>query len=768
MNLNPGALLQGGKYRIVRFIKSGGFGCTYEAVHVLSCCTVAIKEFFVRDFCNRDSVTGNVHVLSVGKQELVDKLCGKFIDEAQMMMKMRYPGIVRVTDVFKENGTAYYVMDYIDGKSLGEIVAENGPLGEEVAVEYIKSVAAALKYVHGRNCLHLDVKPANILLANDGTLHLIDFGVSKQYDEVANENTSTLMGSTPGYAPPEQTGNSLRKFTPAADIYALGATLYKLLTGITPVNASLRSSGEELDPLPPAISASVRHAVEASMQMNKNKRPQSIKEFIELVESGESKDESGKLKDESDETEIASDETNLSMGTGQNAANGNAVADEQEDIAVEVVETPPVTPEPAPRPQPEENQKKNKWLWIIILLAVICSAAVGFMLFGGGNDDAVVKDSAKDTAQQIAQQIHAPIKETKDTPTTQTDKKDTITPQLQPVAPIPVAEQTTQLKIKGAPNGAYVYVDGNYFDETPLKDATISIGRHTIKVVKEGYESYEKTYTFTSQPVAIDVKLKKTPATLSLATTPGGADVYVDGNYIGTSTISGYKIEQGPHKIKVVKEGYETIENTHTFTSQTAPINLTLTAKPKPQPQNKNIINGHEYVDLGLSVKWATCNVGASKPEEYGNHYAWGETSTKSSYTEINSVTWGKKLNDISGNPTYDVARKQWGSPWRLPTKAEFEELLNENNCTWTWTTQNGINGYKVTSKKNGNSIFLPAAGWRVGTSLDGQGTGGHYRSSTPRESDSSGAYSLLIKSGYHGTNSYYRRGGHSVRPVSE
>ena len=793
MNLNPGALLQGGKYRIVRFIKSGGFGCTYEAVHVLSCCTVAIKEFFVRDFCNRDSVTGNVHVLSVGKQELVDKLCGKFIDEAQMMMKMRYPGIVRVTDVFKENGTAYYVMDYIDGKSLGEIVAENGPLGEEVAVEYIKSVAAALKYVHGRNCLHLDVKPANILLANDGTLHLIDFGVSKQYDEVANENTSTLMGSTPGYAPPEQTGNSLRKFTPAADIYALGATLYKLLTGITPVNASLRSSGEELDPLPQTISASVRHAVEASMQMNKNKRPQSVEEFLGLVESGEmkdaicifgnassdgssaasqdvmplgsqkasvAKDESGEMKDERAKSK---DETNLSMGAGQNAANGNAAVEENE-IEVEVVEVPSAAQKPPSEPKQPKEKKSSKGLWIVILLLlVIGGAAGGFMFFGGGSD--AKKDSAKDTVKQIAQQIHAPIKETNDTPTIQTDKKDTITPLQKTVSEEPAAEHTTQLKINGAPNGAYVYVDGNYFDETPLKDATISIGRHTIKVVKEGYESYEKKHTFTSQPAAIDVNLKKTPATLSLATTPGGADVYVDGNYIGTSSISGHKIEQGTHKITVKKTGYETIEKTYTFTSQTALINLTLTAKPKPQPQNKNIINGHEYVDLGLSVKWATCNVGASKPEEYGNHYAWGETSTKSSCTENNSVTYGKNFSDIGGNPTYDVARKEWGSTWRLPTKAEFDEL--RSNCTWTWTMQNGINGYKVTSKKNGNSIFLPAAGWRKGTSLYRQGTNGYYWSSTPHESNSYSCY-LSFYSGSHVTGWYYRYGGPSVRPVSK
>ena len=180
------------------------------------------------------------------------------------------------------------------------------------------------------------------------------------------------------------------------------------------------------------------------------------------------------------------------------------------------------------------------------------------------------------------------------------------------------------------------------------------------------------------------------------------------------------------------------------------------------------VINGHEYVDLGLpsGLKWATCNVGASKPEEYGNHYAWGEISTKSNYSSDNSVTYGKKFSDIGGNPTYDVARKQWGSTWRLPTKAEFEEL--RQNCTWTWTIQNGIKGYKVTSKKNGNSIFLPAAGWRNGTSLYGQGTYGFYWSSTPHESYSYYAYSLYFISGYHYTYWYYRNYGQSVRPVSE
>ena len=618
MHLPEGTLLCGGKYEIVRYISSGGFGCTYEARNTAfrnRTVTVAIKEFFVKDFCNRDAATNNVVVGTNSREALVEKLKSKFMDEAEALYALNHPNIVRVTDLFEDKNTVYYVMDYIEGGSLSGIISEKGRLAEKEALGYILQIADALKYVHSHNCLHLDVKPQNIMIDNSGKATLIDFGVSKQYDEANGENTSTLMGSTPGYAPIEQTGACMAKFYPASDIYALGATLYKALTGITPPPASLIASGErELDPLPATVSAAVQRAVEASMQLNRSKRPQSIGEFLRLVESGESKDESGKSKDESgemkDERAKSSDATSLSMGTGQNASNGNA-ADEQENIAVEVVETPPVAPGPAPRPQPEENQKKNKWLWIIILLAIICVALGGFMLFGGGGNDELADTSVKRTEQK-------------------TVKTDTA-------------------------------------------------NKENDKLVK--------------------------------------------------------------------KENEEDKVNTAFATAA---------------------INGHEYVDLGLpsGLKWATCNVGASKPEGYGNHYAWGETSTKSSYTKGNSVTYDKNFSDISGNPTYDVARKQWGSPWRLPTKAEFEELRNENNCTWTWTEQNGVEGYKVTSRKNGNSIFLPAAGWRNGTSLLGQGIDGNYMSSTPNESYSYYAYYLFFSSGYHRTSWTSRYYGHSVRPV--
>lgn len=284
MNLPVDTLLQGGKYRIVRFINSGGFGCTYEAEHVMLEKRVAIKEFFVKDFCNRDETTAHVTVGTVSKKGLVEKLRRKFVEEAKALCRLQHPGIVRVSDVFEENGTAYFVMDYIDGRSLSEVVKQEGPLSEARALKYIRQAAEALQYVHGHNRLHLDIKPGNIMVddGNDQAV-LIDFGASKQYDEQDGENVSTLLGKTPGYAPLEQMGNDVVKFLPATDIYALGATFYKLLTGITPLSAHLLASGEVLKPLPAAVSASTGRAITAAMELNKNKRPQTMREFFALL-----------------------------------------------------------------------------------------------------------------------------------------------------------------------------------------------------------------------------------------------------------------------------------------------------------------------------------------------------------------------------------------------------------------------------------------------------------------------------------------------------
>ena len=188
---------------------------------------------------------------------------------------------------------------------------------------------------------------------------------------------------------------------------------------------------------------------------------------------------------------------------------------------------------------------------------------------------------------------------------------------------------------------------------------------------------------------------------------------------------------------------------------------------PEPTLSSSGTHAGHEYVDLGLSVKWATCNVGASSPTGYGNYYAWGETSTKSRYDEDNCKTWERSMSDIRGNSSYDAARANWGGSWRLPSEAECKELLN--NCTRQWTTQNGVKGMLFTSKRNGNSIFFPAAGWRYGTSTTYAGEHGYYWSSTPYGSGTQYAYVLYFYSGGSASSYWnYRISGHTVRPVVE
>ena len=198
--------------------------------------------------------------------------------------------------------------------------------------------------------------------------------------------------------------------------------------------------------------------------------------------------------------------------------------------------------------------------------------------------------------------------------------------------------------------------------------------------------------------------------------------------------------------------------------------------------ENVDPYNGHEYVDLGLSVKWATCNVGASKPEEYGDYFAWGETQPKTTY-DWSTYKWCNGSYDTQTkyctNSSYgtvdyktqlelsdDAVRANWGGSWRMPTKAEQDELREQ--CIWSWTTQNGVNGYKVTSKKNGNSIFLPAAGYRYDSSLDYAGSYGYYWSSSLYTGDPKFAYYLYFTSVGVDWDGNYRYIGFTVRPVCQ
>lgn len=527
-DLRSGVELQGGRYRIISTLGRGGFGITYLAEQVNVRRKVCIKEFFPKAYYRRDGDSGAISLSSDGFAELMSKFKDKFIKEAYTIAELDHPNIIRIHDVFEENSTAYYVMEYIDGESLQSKVNSSGAMAESAAHEYIKQVAAALDHVHSQQIMHLDVKPGNVMVrAKDNRAILIDFGLSKHYDAESGDATSTtIVGVSHGYAPMEQyKEGGISSFSPSTDIYSLGATLYFLVVGKTPPSADV--VGEDgIGALPSGLSRGTRSAIERAMQHRRKDRPQSIVDFFALL-----------------------------------GGKGKPVA-----------------------PKNTDPKKRSKWwLWLLLLLLIAVGGVVGYMMSGGDNPEP--------------------------------------TPAL---APEPIQTSST-----------------------------------------------------------------------------------------ASSTIN---------------------------------------------------INGHYAVDLGLSVKWATCNVGATKPEGYGNYYAWGETSPKTSYDLDNSKTWDKSMGDIGGNSRYDAATANWGSGWRLPTESELQELIDKS--TWTWTKRNGVNGYEVKSKKNGNSIFLPAAGYCLGGTHDCQGLGGFYWSSSPN--GTCNAYYLSFDSVYHSTVWLGRHGGQSVRPVAE
>ena len=286
-SLPIGSTLMQGKYRIVAVLGQGGFGITYKGEHTMLGTTVAIKEFFMKGACERDENSTHV-TTSQSNSELASRFRTKFLKEAKTLAALKHPNIIRVFDVFEDNGTAYYVMDYIEGNNLSDIVKGKGRLSEPLALKYIRQVANALNYLHQKKLLHLDVKPANILLdKNTGNAILIDFGVSKQYDQDGQQTSTTPPAISKGYSPVEQyaQGSNVKTFSPATDIYSLAATLYKLVTGNTPPESNLLlNEDEQLPPYPSNVSETTRNAIAECLQTRK-KRPQSISEFLQLLDS---------------------------------------------------------------------------------------------------------------------------------------------------------------------------------------------------------------------------------------------------------------------------------------------------------------------------------------------------------------------------------------------------------------------------------------------------------------------------------------------------
>ena len=328
LKVSTGITLCNGKYELMKFLGKGGFGITYLGRHILLNKYVAIKEYFPKDNFRRES---NGTQVSYSDKSVARRNIEKFLKEAKTMAELNHEGVVKVNDVFEENNTAYYVMDYIEGKSL----AEQLPIAQEQALAYIKQAAEALQYVHTKGILHLDIKPANIMINQSGKAVLIDFGISKHYDSEGKGTSSSTQGYSSGYSPIEQmTPGGLKQFTPPTDIYALGATLYKIISGTTPP-ASTDLADEETLSRPENMSREVFGFINKCMQQKRKDRPQTMSEVLGLIEalSGEKPKPKPKPK-------------------------------------------PTPKPEPKPKPKPKPDPNPNRRIFRIIAMVVLIIAIV--------------------------------------------------------------------------------------------------------------------------------------------------------------------------------------------------------------------------------------------------------------------------------------------------------------------------------------------------------------------------------------------------------
>ena len=360
MLLKPNTQLKHGEYRIDALLGQGGFGITYLATQVALNRKVAIKEFFMKEFCERNADTSHVTLGTSGSREIVERFRAKFIKEAQHIAQLNHPHIVRIHDVFETNGTAYYVMEYHDGGSLADRVKQ-GPLPEAAAVDFVRQVAEALGYLHSRKMNHLDVKPGNILLDEEQRAVLIDFGLSKRYDETGHQTSTTPVGISHGYAPMEQyRPGGVGTFSPATDIYSLGATLYRLTTGQTPPDAG-EVDEQGLPALPATLSAATRTAIVQAMQPRRKDRPQSIEAFCALLDGKEVAAETV--------VDVAVDEETHLDDTPNPTPKPTPKPAPQP--------TPQPTPQPAPVPGPPKKRGGKKWLWTVVMLLLVAGGFWG-------------------------------------------------------------------------------------------------------------------------------------------------------------------------------------------------------------------------------------------------------------------------------------------------------------------------------------------------------------------------------------------------------
>ena len=663
-HLQDGTILNN-RYKILRFLSSGGFGNTYEAEDEEFGAHVAIKELFISGICKRDNDDRQVSISVADNRQLFRRHKEKFRNEAARLRKINHPNVVKVRDEFEENGTAYYVMDFVRGKSLDDM-QRSGELNEKRSVQYINQVLAALEAVHNVGILHLDIKPSNVMVDDNNSVVLIDFGASKRVadDDGKSLSLSTGLAGTPGYAPLEQMSGDEKLIKEHSDIYAVGATLYKLVSGLTPPD-----SNGILNKGLPDIEASplIKTAIKAAMEVKCANRPQTVAEFRAILNGG---------------------------GSGG------------------VVTPPAPEPQPAPKPTPggtisieeareRERRRRRRMMLVGTLIGVfILAGVVTWFLMNNdifGSDDIDSSSSVVDTAQ--VQEVAG------------VDVSDV--PVVSPAPVVDVVEPAAGEDVDDGYSAAYADALNMY-----------NSGRYAE--CKSRCQKLLRQYSDAGQRRQLNQLIDYCDTAIERESAAELERQYKSDYASAEGLYNQKKYSECKSKCQGMLSVYP--DHRGEINALIGKCDSAISAAEQAAAASRL---PDKAVDLGLSVYWADRNVGAEDSRLYGDMYTFDDASS---------------------------AARSMGSGWRMPTKAELEEL--NNKCTWSWTGD----GYRVTGS-NGNSIYFPTEGYWDGDTWSNFGSVGIYWSSTPY--DNTQAYVLMFGDTAHFIDTLKTKNRRfSVRPV--
>ena len=662
--LPVGALLDN-RYKIESVLGEGGFGVTYKAHDSELDYTVVIKEFLPQECAARagDSVTVQARTNRTDDYEYG---LTRFIEEARTLAKFQHPHIVAVTNFLKVNGTAYFVMNYAEGEDLSEWLKKHDTLNEDIILKIITPILEGLAEVHKTGIMHRDIKPGNIFMRKQGGAMLIDFGAARQALGEHSKSISAIISQ--GYAPPEQytTRGKQGAFT---DLYAIGAVLYKLITGKAPIESADRAHDiheGEPDPMPPAIEAGQGKASDWLLQLtdqllniSAKNRPQSAEAVLQAIQNKTTAEVGCAARTEA---QTEPDNKTRVVKSGERFGKQS--------------KTTPVGADSSAQPG------KGKMPLIAVAVVVIAVIVGGGWWFSQSDTSNVGANSFAQNGENNAA----------------TQSKT-------------LAKGNAILYVDSQPEGAEIYLDNILLGQTPYKNQQLPNGEHQLKLShKDSEDQLDNIQLADNEITKKQYQLKPASGNISVFSTPEGASIYIDGSDTGKQAPATLKgLSAGEHKIKLSLDRYYPKQSTISI------------SKNKTSREDLSLEGGHlvEYKGEWLEPEEKEKRVAeAEKARRIAKQQRIAHLAGKMIAIPAGSFQMGSNDGRDNEKPVHRVSLKAFKLGQHEVTQQQWQAVMGNNpskfsgcdDCPVEKVSWNDIQGFlKKLKQQTGQTFRLPS-----------------------------------------------------------